>query len=132
MLVFDAEPVLAFLVGEPRARRVRPLLERVSAGREPGGMSRVNLAEVAYVLERRGPGAGTAAVLELEAHGISAIPCEPAWREAFVAKSRHPALSLGDAFAAGTAKALRAKLVVAGDAPLLEACRNMGVAAVRT
>lgn len=84
----------------PAARRVSALLDR-----ETPVMSWVNLAEVAYVVERRhGKDAATRAVRDL----LDRIDVESAGRRPSLAAATLKAelgLSLGDAYAAATALA---------------------------
>lgn len=119
---------MALFRDEARGRRVLALLGRVEAGREAGYVSRVTLAELGYLLQRRNPVAARTALGSLLAHGLEPFPCEPVWEEAAGLKARHADLSLADAFAAATARALAAELVVAGDAALLRACPSEGIA----
>jgi predicted nucleic acid-binding protein len=123
-LVFDTEPVMAYLLGGPGGARAGNLLAQVEEGRQEGAMSRVNLAEVSYLLARRETNAARAIVMGLQARGMRAVPCEPAWEDAARIKASHAALSLADAFAIATARALAADLVVGGDEALRAACAS--------
>jgi predicted nucleic acid-binding protein len=130
-LVFDAEVLLARFLGEPGAAKAVDLLDRVAAGKEKGYVSRVNLAEVYYRLERHGKGKARGPMVNLALDGVEAVPCEAVWEVAGTLKARHPDLSLAEAFAAATAKHVRGDLVVLRDEALLQACRAEGVAVRR-
>lgn len=126
-LVFDAEPLLARFLGEPGWQSFVRLLDRVAGGQERAYISRVNLAEVRYKLDRRRPGFARGALASLAFDGVEPYPCEPVWEAAASLKARHPALSLGDAFAAATARHVQGDLVVAADKELRRVCTAEGI-----
>ena len=103
-IVFDAQPLLAFVDGDPSAEAVRGILADAAAGRRSILMSVVNVAEAMYVVERRGGADGSTAMLDL----IQQLPIELvninvelAARAAYF-KARG-GMSLGDCFAAALA-----------------------------
>lgn len=127
-LVFDAEPLLAYLLAEAPAPRVEGLLEGVAAGRHEGLVSRVTWTEVSYLLRRERPRSAGLFLESLERNGLQVAECGGAWQQAARLKARHPRISLADAYAAGTAQATQGTLVLLGDKPLAEACRVEGIA----
>lgn len=127
-LVCDAQPLVAYVLDERGADAVERLFVRVARGQDELLASRVNLAEVAYVVERRGGDAGEV-LADLGQLGLKAVPCEPAWQGAARLKARH-ALGLGDAFALATAQALGAELL-ASDPAVLRAAAKEGLRARR-
>jgi len=116
MLVFDAEPLLAFFTGEAEAPAVRRLLDRVHQGKEEGGVCTVNLAEAFYFLHRRSEQDAESAVTALGEWGLVFHPADAVWKEAAKLKADH-AIPLGDAYAAATALSLKAELVCGADSP---------------
>ena len=91
MTVLDASALLAFLLGEPGAQMVAPLLAESC-------LSTVNLAEVIGQFERQGrSGAGLAEQLILA--GVELVPFSVAEAElaaALLPQTRAAGLSLGD------------------------------------
>lgn len=126
-LVFDADPLVAFLMAELRAPRVRALLERTRARREDGLVSSVNMAEVTYAVERQRPGGGRNLADSFAEAGVGLVGCEETWGPAARLKVRHPEVSLADCFAAATARVHRGELVVVGDDALLRMCAAEGI-----
>lgn len=126
-VVFDTEPLVAYLTEEPAATRIARVLHRVASGRERGLASRVTFAELGYVVGRRHREAGRSAVRRLEEEGVGPWPCEGSWEDAADLKARFPALSLADAFAAATARETSGTLLVLQDEPLLQACIAEGI-----
>ncbi len=122
--VFDAEPLLAYFLGEDGAMKAAELLHQVSQGRITASASVINIAEVYYALKRLDEDAPEVAVQRLRAYGLHFTPVTDGdiWREAAMIKASHR-LSLGDAFAAATAKVDDA-ILVAGSDPELE---NLGL-----
>jgi uncharacterized protein with PIN domain len=100
-IVFDAQPLLAFLGGESSAETVRAMLAEAAAGRRSILMSVVNVAEAMYVVERRGGPDASHATLDLVQQlplQLVEIDLELAARAAYF-KARG-GISLGDCFAA--------------------------------
>lgn len=103
-IVFDAQPLLAFLGGEPGAETVRSILAEAAAGRRAILMSVVNVAETMYVVERRGGPDASHAALDLVQQlplQLVSVDLELAARAAYF-KARG-GISLGDCFAAALA-----------------------------
>lgn len=103
-IVFDAQPLLAFLGGEPAAETVRSILAEAAAGRRAILMSVVNVAETMYVVERRGGPDASHAALDLVQQlplQLVSVDLELAARAAYF-KARG-GVSLGDCFAAALA-----------------------------
>jgi uncharacterized protein with PIN domain len=69
-LVLDAQPVVAFLSGEPGAELIEALLDRARRGEARLLMAVVNAAEVMVVQERRGGAQASHQTLEL----LQALP----------------------------------------------------------
>ncbi len=116
-VVFDTEALLAYYFGEAGGDAVLRLLDDVCGGRLRGCINVINLAELYYIVHRRSPKLADEKVSNLRAFGVEVVGVDPKqhlWEEAAVIKSRS-SLSLGDAFAAATAKACGGKLVTGGD-----------------
>jgi predicted nucleic acid-binding protein len=126
--VFDAEPLLAYFLGENGAFKVAELLHQVSRGDIKASISLVNLTEFYYALYRLDEKAPEVAVQRLRAYGMGFVPVDEGdiWRVAAEIKATHR-LSLGDAFAASTAKVSGA-ILVAGSDPELE---DLGIELLR-
>ncbi len=118
--VFDAEPLLAYFLGEEGAMKVAKLLHQVSQGHAEASASIVNITEVYYALLRLDEGAPEVAIQRLRAYGLNFIPVTDGaiGKEAARIKASHR-LSLGDSFAAATAK-IEGATLVAGSDPELE------------
>lgn len=127
-LVFDTEPLLAYVQGGAVAGRVERLLARAAAAHEDAYASRVTYAELGYVLSRRHAAIARSILDRLEEEGIRPYPCDAVWQDASALKARFARLSLADAFAAATARATAAPLVIVDDDALAEACRAEGIA----
>lgn len=125
-IVFDAEPLLAFLKGEAQAPAVRDLLDEVASGRLDGYVSAVNMAEVQYVLERDAPRLAADLVKWLVESSLRIVGAGQTWVDAGRIKARH-SISLADAFAIATARQVQGDLVVASD-PHFKVASALGVA----
>lgn len=84
----------------------------------------MNLAEFRYKLSRRDQEAARGIVQGLLHNGLEPVPCEPVWEDVAALKAKFAPLSLGDAFAAATARFLQGDLVVVADEVLQEVCRT--------
>lgn len=124
-LVFDAQPLLAYFLGEPAGRSVREILRAVGAGGEVAWASVVNLAEVDYTLRRRTPRKVGALLEWLLATGVKPASADDTWKEAARIKAEH-SIGIADAFALATALEKRATLVV-GDDPDFDNADALGV-----
>jgi predicted nucleic acid-binding protein len=118
-LTFDTEPIVAFFLGEPGARQVIDLLEKIKSNDIEGYINIFNLTEVYYAIARRDLKAAEEKMKVLHLYGIKVIPVEDngLWREAALIKNKY-LLSLGDCFAVATARAFKSKLVVGSDKEL--------------
>lgn len=114
-VVFDAEPLVAFLAGEPGSGRVLEHLQAVGRDETTGYVSPVTLAEVKYVAGRHLDEAVVAAFLDTVASlGVAQVDASDCWSSAAALKTEH-AIPLGDAFAAATAEAVDGSLLVGAD-----------------
>jgi predicted nucleic acid-binding protein len=115
-IVLDTQAALIFYMGEKGAGRVADLLTQIYDGKTKGYMSVVNLAEFYHILARKSRKVADEKEANLRGFGIKAVPAldDDLWKEAALLKTNH-ALSLADAFAAATAKTLKAKLVIGSD-----------------
>lgn len=113
--VLDSCALLAHLLGEPRGRVVRKLLEQAREGDRLLFCCWVNITEVHYAISRRLGQHRAAEILRiLEELPISFLPAgrDICLRAAEI--KRQHTIALGDAFAAATALVLEAE-VVTGD-----------------
>jgi predicted nucleic acid-binding protein len=115
-LTFDSEPVLAFFLGEAGGDRVIDILEKIEKGEAEGYINIINLTEIHYILSRISPKVAEEKQRILRAYGLKVVPIQDngLWREAAKFKSNY-SMSLGDAFAAATAKSFKTKLVIGND-----------------
>ena len=115
-ITFDAETILAFFFGEVGGDIVRDSLKKIQSGETEGYIDIVNLTEIHYVLSRISPDTVEEKQRNLRLYGLKIIPVEDngLWREAARFKCNR-SMSLGDAFAAATAKKFKTKLVVGSD-----------------
>jgi len=115
-VVFDAEALLAFYLGERGGEVVMRLLEEAQEGKMKGYINIVNLTELYYILYRRSPEVAEEKERNLRGYGLKVVPVtdDGLWREAAKLKGKH-ALSLADAFAVATAKLKRASLITGRD-----------------
>ncbi len=118
-LTFDTEPIVAFFFGEPGARPVIDLLQKIQSNDIEGYINILNLTEIYYAIARRDPKAAEEKLKALRIFGLKVVPIEDngLWREAALIKNKYM-LSLADSFAVATAQALKSKLVVASDKEL--------------
>lgn len=105
-VVFDAEALLAFSFDEPGAGEVELWLDRVYDGHLDGYISTINLAEFRYIAVRN------ASVTQADAHidvlrnlDLTEYTIDPLWEDASELRAEY-SLSIGDAYAVATAKAL--------------------------
>ena len=118
-LTFDTEPIVAFLLGEPGAKPIIDLLQKIQNGDIKGCINIFNLTEVYYIVDRFNSTLAKQVRGYLRAYGLQVIPVEDngLWREAALLKNKY-LLSLGDSFAVATAQAFKSKLVVGSDKEL--------------
>lgn len=114
--VIDTEALLAFYLNEPGAHRVEELLRKSLDGSAYCFLNIVNLSEFYYIIARKSRKLADEKEKNLRNYGVRIVPVEDdsLWKEAARMKASH-SLSLGDAFAAATAKVLKADLVVGFD-----------------
>jgi len=124
-VVFDSEAILTFYLGEKGSEFVKDLLDTIQKGGADGFLNIINLAEVYYILYRADPEIAEEKEESLRLYGLKIMPVDDdaMWREASKIKAKYT-LSLADAFAAATAKTLKAKLIVGSD----EEFKKIGVA----
>ena len=110
-LTFDSEAILAFYLGEKGGEAVKEILEKVQNGDAEGYINILNLTEIYYILCRADPEFAEEKEKRLRLYGLKVVPIEDdaLWREAAKIKCEHT-LSLADAFAVATAKALNLSL----------------------
>ncbi len=114
--VIDTGALLTFYLDEPGASKMEELLQRSLNGTLECFLNVVNLAEFYYILARKSKKVADEKEKNLRSFGIEIVPVEDdsLWREAAQIKTSH-SLSLADAFAAATAKLLKADLVTGSD-----------------
>jgi len=115
-VVFDTEALLAFYLGEVGGEEVMKFLTEVQEGKVQGYLNIVNLSELYYILYRKNPVMAEEKERNLRGFGLEIVPLidDQLWKEAAKMKGKQ-ALSLADAFAAATAKVLKAKLLTSRD-----------------
>lgn len=115
-VVFDAEPLIAFLADEPGSRVVEEWVEQASMGEIQGYVSPITKAEVTYVALREGvPERVVAAFVDrLADNGIETFAAEQCWSRAAAFKEEYT-VPLGDAFALVTAHETDGAVLVGAD-----------------
>jgi len=116
-VVFDTEPLVAYLDDEPGSDTVETWIDRVAAGELDGYISPVTKTEVLYVGSRIGFRWDDlhASLTRLETLGVTVHDPRECWEDAAALKSAHT-MALGDAFALATADAVDGTLLVGADA----------------
>ncbi len=114
--VIDTEAILAFYLDEPGADKVENLLRKSLEGSLECYLNIVNLSELYYILARKSKKVADEKEKSLRNYGVRMVPVDDdhIWKEAARIKASH-SLSLADAFAAATAKMLKADLVAGFD-----------------
>ncbi len=114
--VIDTEAILAFYLDEPGADRMEELLRKSLEGSLECFLNIINLSEFYYILARRSRKVAEEKEKNLRSYGVKIVPVDDdsIWKEAARIKASH-SLSLGDAFAAATAKVLKADFVAGFD-----------------
>ena len=115
-IVFDAEPIIAFLDDEPGSDVVNEWIDRVASGEIDGYISPITKTEILYVGTRVGfdPGDVQASLDRLEALGVTEFDPRECWRDAAALKDTH-SMALGDAYALATAQSVDGTLLVGAD-----------------
>lgn len=116
VLVFDAEPLIAFLADEPGSRVVEEWIEQAATGGIRGYISPITKAEVTYVALREGVSEHvvTEFVDRLADNGIETVETERCWFHAAAFKNEY-SVPLGDAFALATARVNDGSVLVGAD-----------------
>jgi len=114
--VFDTEVLLRFYLEEPGSEKVLELFNAVMEKKADGYISVVNLTELYYILYRKDPKIAEEKTRNLISFGLVPYGCSPGelWKLAAQFKAQK-GIPLADAFAAATAKHLKAALVTGGD-----------------
>jgi predicted nucleic acid-binding protein len=114
VVVFDAEPLIAYFCDEPGSDTVERYVTAVE-GTVDGFISAVQLAEIHYVVRAiDGEERADAVVDVIDQSGIRRVDTEETWRLAAEFKARF-APALGDAFALATAAHVDATLLAGAD-----------------
>ena len=114
--VIDTEALLAFYLDELGADKMEELLQKSLHGSLKCFLNVVNLCEFYYILARRSKRVANDKERNLRSYGVRIVPVDDdsLWREAALLKASY-SLSIADAFAAATAKILKAELVTGFD-----------------
>lgn len=119
-IVFDAEPLVAYLANEPGAGVVQEYLDRLWDDEFDAYISPVQLTEVQYIATRIDEGARVDQFLStLQENGVRIVPCEQSFPVATTYKLDDH--SLGDSFALATATVTGCPLLVGADEDFDEA-----------
>ncbi len=115
-IVFDAEPLIAYLDDEPGSDVVEDWMDRVASGAVEGYISPVTKTEVLYVGSRVGfqPNDVRASLERLEALGVTVYDPRECWDRAAEFKGTY-SMALGDAYGLATAAAVDGTLLVGAD-----------------
>jgi len=115
-IVFDTEPIIAYLDDEPGSDVVEAWIDRVASGEVDGYISPVTQTEVLYVGSRVGfrPDDVRASLERLEELGVVVYDPRECWEIAAALKEAYT-MALGDAYALATAKAVEGALLVGAD-----------------
>lgn len=113
-IVFDAEPLLAYLEDEPGSDAVEQYLDEIVVGDLTAAISPIQRTEVLYVAERLGSQEVAAEFFRaLEADGLRISAADRAsWQAAEFKADGH---SIGDSYALATAAVEMATLIVGAD-----------------
>ena len=116
-IVFDTEPLVAYLDDEPGSDSVETWIDRVAAGEIDGYISPVTKTEVLYVGSRIGFRWDDlqASLSRIETLGVTVHDTRECWEAAAELKSAHT-MALGDAYALATAEAVDGTLLIGADA----------------
>ncbi|SDJ67907.1 type II toxin-antitoxin system VapC family toxin [Natronorubrum texcoconense] len=115
-LVFDTEPLVAYLDDEPGSDIVEDWIDRIASGELEGYISPVTKTEVLYVGSRVGfrPDDVRRSLERLEELGVDVYDPRACWETAAALKEAHQ-MALGDAYALATADAVDGTLLVGAD-----------------
>lgn len=101
MIVFDAEPLIAYYGDEPGSDRVESRIRAVERGNRKGFINTVTCTEVHYVVRRDDERRAEEYLSRLR-NWCRVIDAEPVWEDASLFKHRY-GCALGDAFTLATA-----------------------------
>lgn len=113
MIVFDAEPLIAFYGDEPGSDLVDSRIRAVESGSEKGFVNSVTCTEVHYVV-RRDDQTQADEYLSRIRNWCQVIDAEAVWKQAAVYKHTY-ACALGDAYTLATADSKGATALVGPD-----------------
>lgn len=115
-VVFDAEPLIAYLDDEPGSDIVEEWIDRVASGEVAGYISPVTKTEVLYVGSRVGFDTDTvhASLERLEELGVEMYDQTDCWETAAILKEAYT-MALGDAYALATADSVDGTLLIGAD-----------------
>lgn len=115
-VVFDTEPIVAYLNGEPGSDVVEEWIDRVASSEVRGYVNPVTKTEILYVGSRIGFRWEDVqrSLDRLEELGVRVYPVESCWERAAAFKEAY-AIALGDSFALATADAVDGTLLVGAD-----------------
>lgn len=115
ILVFDTEPLIAYLRDEVGADTVGKHLERVAKGEVDAYVSPVTLTEVHYIAHNSDAQTDPDEYInDLRAFGVNQLKASKCWRGAALFK-RDYQVALGDAYSLAAAEAVGGALLVGGD-----------------
>jgi len=114
-VVFDTEPLVAFIANEEGGDTVEGYLDCVEEGDLSGFVSPVTLTEVHYIASplstEKSP---DDFITDLQAAGVRRVSASDCWRDAARYKGEHQ-VALGDAYSLATAAEVDGTLLVGGD-----------------
>jgi predicted nucleic acid-binding protein len=114
-VVFDTEPLVAYLLDEEGAESVGEYLDRVVEGSAVSFVSPVTLTEVHYISHYYGAQQSPDDLLgELQASGVNQVKASVCWRDAARYKREYQ-VALGDAYSLATAAHVDGTLLVGAD-----------------
>ena len=115
-VVFDAEPLVAFLADEPGSSAVERWVERAATGEIRGYVSPITKTEISYVALREGVPESVISefIGRLADNGIETYEAERCWIHAAAFKNEYT-VPLGDAFALATARCTDSSILVGAD-----------------
>jgi len=115
-LVFDTEPLVAYLDDEPGSDAVEGWIDQVASSEIDGYISPITKTELLYVGSRVGFRWEDllASLARLEALGVVVYDPRDCWETAAELKREHR-MALGDAYALATAIAVEGTLLVGAD-----------------
>lgn len=116
VLVFDAEPLVAFLADEPGSRIVEKWVEQAATGEIQGYINSITKTEVTYVSLREGVPEHviTEFIDRLADNGVATFEAERCWFHAAAFKNEYT-VPHGDAFALATAHVNDGSVLVGAD-----------------